>query len=575
MGLALFFLCGFYLYGILFLRKKWVIKLKKIFIVLSLIFIGLLVSCSFDEDSMEEYIITIKHNIENGNIYSNKERAKKGEAVELSNIPFSGYELAYYTIDGIRCDESTFLMPANDVEISAKFVEVLYTITINSDKVSVDKKSAKVNEVVEVAVELSDDEELNCIYVNGIAIEGYSFVMPNEDIIITVSISKVDRPCSHSYEEKILKNPDCKSTGLKEFKCSLCDYSYTEVIEVVDHNYVKGVCSYCKEVRVGNYLYEIYGDDITLYSNEDENPYNIDLDKYGSDVLAYFYDPNPKGDMYANVSKTSFYNSYEVARTYDEAYYRTQHNFMSGDISDQYYTPTEGKIVIDDCAVRITTAIYVLSTTGDYIAYVPNTPFTEDYIIYYGAAYTSLNEVAAYLLAFGEVPVNSNYNKDSGRTKAISTWGKYGRVNNMHFSGDTSKYPYEPYLPYVDTRYYIETDFGTTGGYSNINPITGTSYTQTVYNNGSSISRGAARFVFVGDYNITSIDDRYVFYTYNHYNDFQEYLNYHNGWGYRFGNESAGNYYCGGDDDYYATATSEPTQYVDIILKSYLEINLS
>ena len=35
-------------------------------------------------------------------------------------------------------------------------------------------------------------------------------------------------------------------------------------------------------------------------------------------------------------------------------------------------------------------------------------------------------------------------------------------------------------------------------------------------------------------------NERYVFYTYNHYNDFQEYLNYQGGWGEMFGNITGG-----------------------------------
>lgn len=56
--------------------------------------------------------------------------------------------------------------------------------------------------------------------------------------------------------------------------------------------------------------------------------------------------------------------------------------------------------------------------------------------------------------------------------------------------------------------------------------------------------RGAARIVYTrydknGD-NIIDINERYVFYTYNHYNDFQEYLNYEGGWGVMFGNITGG-----------------------------------
>ena len=38
-----------------------------------------------------------------------------------------------------------------------------------------------------------------------------------------------------------------------------------------------------------------------------------------------------------------------------------------------------------------------------------------------------------------------------------------------------------------------------------------------------------------------SPNERHVFYTYNHYNDFEEYLNYEGGFTSRFGNESVGN----------------------------------
>ena len=36
------------------------------------------------------------------------------------------------------------------------------------------------------------------------------------------------------------------------------------------------------------------------------------------------------------------------------------------------------------------------------------------------------------------------------------------------------------------------------------------------------------------------VGETYLFYTYNHYNDFQEYLNYEGGWGELFGNITGG-----------------------------------
>lgn len=390
-------------------------------------------------------------------------------------------------------------------------------------------------------------------------------VFPNENITTT--------ECEHNYISNIKEKSTCVKTGVEEFTCSICSDSYTITIEKEPHSYVEGICSVCgKENK--SYLNELFGDNIDIYTNDMENPYNIDLDKYGSDVNVYFYEPNISTitDPYVNVNKTEFYENYEPATTYEDSYFRSKHYLMSGDISEQYYMPTEGKIEKDGKAVRITTATYILDTKGAYLAYIPNVIDGDNFIIFYGGAYTSLNEVAAYLLAFGEVPVNQISNKGSkGQSQAISLWGKFGRVNDSNFSGDTSKYPYEPELPKIKTLNYKEMDFGTTGGYTNSNSL-GTIYRQTLYNNGSKISRGAARFVYVNDSSVTRIDDRYVFYTYNHYNDFQEYLNYYNGWGTRFGNQSAGNEYCGDSSDFYSLNCDRPTAYPLTLLQKYSDI---
>ena len=439
--------------------------------------------------------------------------------------------------------------------------------------------------------------------------------MPDKDVLVSATFKRtiIESECSHNYIETIIKNPTCdskgevqykcefcddaynkeisklehnylesiiteatcKNTGKIEYKCEFCDDVYTEEVNKLDHDYNKdGICDNCGDKQQKSYLNVLFGDDIDIYTNEDRNPYGVDLDKYGSDVNVYFYEPklDSIADPYLNVDKTEFYANYERATTYEDAYYRTKHNLMSGDISDQYYLPSDGKIVEDDKAVRITTATYVLDADGNYLAYVPNVIGREEYIIFYGAAYTSLNDVAAYLLAFGDVPANQIANKNSsGQSQAISLWGKHGRVNNGEFSGNPSKYPFQPLLPNIFDIEYREMDFGTTGGYVNSNS-NGTYYNQKLYNNGSKIDRGAARFVYVSDPNIKNIDNRYVFYTYNHYNDFQEYLNYHDGWGYRFGNESAGNEYCGGSKDFYALNCVSPTPYIETILKKYSQL---
>ena len=332
---------------------------------------------------------------------------------------------------------------------------------------------------------------------------------------------------------------------------------------------------------VSPYIRKLFGENVKVYSNGDSNPYNIDIDSYGDNVDVIFYTPNYSviNDKYnyvtTSTAKAEFYQNYQESESVEDAYFRTKHNLMSGDISEQGHIPNSLEVKSNNKYVKVTDATYVLDTDGNYLAYIPNVVNTDNHIIFYEGAYTSLNDVAAYLLAFGKVPANSNYDKSSGKSNSISDWGKYGRVNLDKFSGNTTSYPFEPLLPGVISGSYspyYETDFGTIGGYVNENTVTGTYYRQSIYNNGSSISRGAARFVYYGASYSKNINDRYVFYTYNHYNDFQEYLNYDNGFGMRFGNESAGNQYCGNKSDFNNSNEYPVTKYPAIMAMSLEEL---
>jgi hypothetical protein len=98
-------------------------------------------------------------------------------------------------------------------------------------------------------------------------------------------------------------------------------------------------------------------------------------------------------------------------------------------------------------------------------------------------------------------------------------------------------------------------DIGTTG--TDCDP----SYDIKPYNNGSYITRGAARIVYgkndLDRDGVYEAGEFHVFYTYNHYNDFQEYLNYVGGWGEMFGNITGGGT-ISSKTDY------NPTAYVEV-----------
>lgn len=325
-----------------------------------------------------------------------------------------------------------------------------------------------------------------------------------------------------------------------------------EIEEPHTHSFVDGECV-CGEIDP-NYVAHthVYIDGLCSCGEKDPNYED-----------QYFEDP------YTNVDVDEFYANYVPATSYLDSYYRTLHGLMSGSIEEQDQAPTLSLVrpMENGMYIRNTSCLY--SSDG-------NTYYVLDYKgeivnkIYKGGAYVVLEEVAAYVFAFGDIPANHSSSKKTKPSSSI--WGEYLRVNHTKFSGDTSKYPYEPALPNIsgiggDLQYY-EMDIGTTG--TDCDP----SYPAVPYNNGYSIERGAARIVYArydknGDL-IIDPNERFVFYTYNHYNDFQEYLNYQGGWGEMFGNITGG-----------GTISSKydynPTAYVPVIYKSLTDdyLNLS
>ena len=245
------------------------------------------------------------------------------------------------------------------------------------------------------------------------------------------------------------------------------------------------------------------------------------------------------GNPYLDIDKNEFYNNYKRASSLLDSQYRSECYLMSGDITPQDQEPEIASNQPKQGNMLIHNTTRDFSNNGNvYTVY--NVNGEKEFDIYYGGAYTSLEEVAAYIYAWGEVPVN--YDQDKDAQPYNSEWGEYLRVNNTYFKGNTKQYPYEPELPNISgvdngNVMYYEIDIGTTG--TDCDP----EYDPEIYNDGNRIIRGAARIVYTYSYingDPVSDEDRYVFYTYNHYNDFQEYLNYYNGWGEMFGNITGG-----------------------------------
>ena len=243
------------------------------------------------------------------------------------------------------------------------------------------------------------------------------------------------------------------------------------------------------------------------------------------------YDDSEFGsDPYVGMTNEEFYASYTPAVSYMDAYYRTQHGFLSGmlDVPAAAPTVSDYRPESNGRLVRNTDMIYL---NGGKTYVVCDANGDEVFRVHKGAAYITLEEVAAYMFAFGgsgdSIPANYTTNKKP--SPVTSKWGVYVRGNHSYFIGDTVKYPREPELPNITgcggSLQYYEMDIGT-----------------PTYNNGNKINRGACRIVYGrNDLNRNGkyeAGELHLFYTYNHYDDFQEYLNYYQGWGDIFGFES-------------------------------------
>lgn len=272
--------------------------------------------------------------------------------------------------------------------------------------------------------------------------------------------------------------------------------------------------------------------------------------------------PVVSGDPYKNVTASEFYASYTPAVSNEDAYYRSLHGFMSGELETPDQAPTLAAYQPKDGKLFVRNSTMLFDESGKEYTVV-DCYGNEAFKVYRDGAYITLEEVAAFVYAFGTYP--ANYTPSKKTSPSSSIWGEYLRVNHSAFSGSTSKYPYEPELPNITgcggKLSYYEMDIGTTG--TDCDPT----YDIEIYNNGYSITRGAARIVYgktdLNKNGVYEIGELHVFYTYNHYNDFQEYLNYAGGWGEKFGNITGGGTLSSKYD--YA-----PTSYVQVTLAPIL-----
>lgn len=341
---------------------------------------------------------------------------------------------------------------------------------------------------------------------------------------------------------------------------------YTFKVDLTSDSYTIPSGKYKFFKIVGNENIETHFSSLTISWNSKPSP-NIQKAKRVVDVVSA--DKNKVETsittVSTNFSNSAYWQSLGYAINYDDAMNRTNNKAQSGSNKETDYIPssaTSNPQNSDGIYYRVSTMNY--GDNGNSFR-INTLDGSEGPVIYKEAAYTNIEDIAAYVVAFGDVPPNMQFLKNQG-SSAINNWGENGRVNYTYYSNDNSSgnYRYETecltHSQYFSKSsssdeywyHYFESDVGAT--LFNDEPYQRTTYSGSLrpYNDGYKITRGALRFVWTkgwtnsehGKYIAGEIEESYernIYYTSNHYNDFQQYLNYYGGWSGRVGNTENGN----------------------------------
>ena len=163
-------------------------KLKKIallcFVLFSVMFC--FSACDWSNNNASIFAIDVQQ-CTGGYISPDKQLAEPGEQVTLTVRTDSGYRLSLLAYNSIIIEGNSFEMPNRNVTITARF-DTIYNVRVlntTGGTITVDKKQAVAGETVSVSVQTAQNYVLEAILVNGGEIDGTSFTMQNDNVIVS------------------------------------------------------------------------------------------------------------------------------------------------------------------------------------------------------------------------------------------------------------------------------------------------------------------------------------------------------------------------------------------------------
>lgn len=230
-------------------------KRKRIAIGCLLVCLLLVFGLSACASSGGEYSITVEGDY--GRIVS-RERADAGEKITVRSAK-DGYSVARAYVDGEAIEGDCFIMPARNVTLTYALVadgEGAHTITLISKEegaLACDLLSANAGEEVILRNVPSYNSELLCYVVNGEAIEGDRFSMPDCDVTVEGVFAS---PIAEGG--LIVEATSAYQTARSHWYASYGDSGFT-VRAVVEDNIVYNVDEYLSSIAYGDNVEFILG----------------------------------------------------------------------------------------------------------------------------------------------------------------------------------------------------------------------------------------------------------------------------------------------------------------------------
>lgn len=167
----------------------------------------------------QTYKVEVAATLENGKVKPDKDRAAAGETVQLTVTPNEGYELesihvTYGKEQEVKVEENnTFVMPAGDVNVTARFKEAkteetkpLHTVTVTvkdnqGGTATAEPNQAAAGQTVKLNIQAEEGWSVYSVTMNDELLDpdletkkNYQFVMPDEDVKVVVAFVNNDSP---------------------------------------------------------------------------------------------------------------------------------------------------------------------------------------------------------------------------------------------------------------------------------------------------------------------------------------------------------------------------------------------